>query len=71
MFVRNKLFYIIEKLIYYLANFNIQHIKITRFFPDIGHIYYNLISLNFADYFNQNISSLAGSFLNLKNLHLD
>jgi hypothetical protein len=47
--------------IYYLTC-NIQHVKITEVFPNILHKFYNLTSLKFADNFNQDISSLSGSF---------
>jgi hypothetical protein len=67
---KNKLFYVRNKSIYNLANFNIQHIKITEIIPNIQHKFYNLISLNFDKNFNQDISSLAKSFINLTNLHL-
>jgi hypothetical protein len=66
----NKQFYIKNESIYDFANCNIRHIKITKIFPHIQHKFYNLISLKFSDNFNQDISSLAGSFPNLTNLHL-
>jgi hypothetical protein len=55
---KNKLFYIINELIYNLANCNIQHIRITEIFPNIQHKFYNLISLKFADKFNIKFSRI-------------
>jgi hypothetical protein len=67
---KNKQFCIYNELLYNSANCNIQHIRITEIFPNIQHKFYNLISLKFADNFNQDISSLSGSFPDLTNLHL-